>query len=65
MTYALFWLVLVSGAAGLCLVAIRRLGASPWGRALRAVRDDQVVAAVAGKPVSVAATTPYGCSIKY
>ena len=24
---------------------------SPWGRALRAVREDQVVAAIAGKPV--------------
>lgn len=51
MTYALSWLAIVSAAVMLCFVAIRRLGASPWGRALRAVRDDQVVAAVAGKPV--------------
>lgn len=32
-------------------VALGRLAASPWGRALRAVREDQIVAAVAGKPV--------------
>jgi branched-chain amino acid transport system permease protein len=37
-----------------CLVAglvIARLGRSPWGRVLRAIREDQVVASVAGKPV--------------
>ncbi|WP_426955168.1 branched-chain amino acid ABC transporter permease [Muricoccus radiodurans] len=31
---------------------VRRLAASPWGRAVRAVREDQVVAAVAGKTVT-------------
>ncbi len=51
LTYALAWLGFVTLAAALCFVALRRLAASPWGRALRAVRDDQVVAAVAGKPV--------------
>jgi branched-chain amino acid transport system permease protein len=33
-------------------LALSRLVASPWGRALRAVREDQLVAAVAGKPVA-------------
>jgi len=51
-TYALYWLGFVSLAALLCFLAVRRLATSPWGRALRAVRDDQVVAAVAGKPVT-------------
>jgi branched-chain amino acid transport system permease protein len=30
---------------------LSHLARSPWGRALRAVREDQIVAAVAGKPV--------------
>lgn len=51
LTYALAWLGFVSLAAATCFLAVRRLAASPWGRALRAVRDDQVVAGVAGKPV--------------
>lgn len=42
----------VSALVGLVWLALRRLVASPWGRALRAVREDQVVAAVAGKPVA-------------
>ena len=40
---------------GLCLLGlflIQRLAASPWGRVLRAIREDQMVAAVAGKPVT-------------
>lgn len=43
-------------AVALCLTAlflIRRLGTSPWGRVLRAIREDQIVAAVAGKPVTI------------
>lgn len=52
MTYALTWLAIVTAVVLACLLALRRLAASPWGRALRAVRDDQVVAAVAGKPVT-------------
>jgi branched-chain amino acid transport system permease protein len=43
---------IVSALVGLVWLALRRLVASPWGRALRAVREDQVVAAVAGKPVA-------------
>lgn len=41
-------------ATALALVAglvITRLARSPWGRVLRAIRDDQVVASVAGKRV--------------
>jgi branched-chain amino acid transport system permease protein len=34
-----------------CGLVIARLSGSPWGRVLRAIRDDQVVAAVAGKSV--------------
>jgi branched-chain amino acid transport system permease protein len=52
LTYALSWLAAVTLAVVVCLLALRRLASSPWGRALRAVRDDQVVAAVAGKPVT-------------
>jgi branched-chain amino acid transport system permease protein len=44
--------------AGLLLVTVavvwaitERLRVSPWGRALRAIRDDETAAAVAGKPV--------------
>lgn len=46
------WLGIVSGFVATVFLALRRLAASPWGRALRAIRDDQTVAAVAGKPVS-------------
>lgn len=51
--YHLTMLAIVSTLAiGTCLV-VSHLAKSPWGRALRAVREDQVVAAVAGKPVVV------------
>ena len=43
---------IVSALVALVWLALRRLVASPWGRALRAVREDQVVAAVAGKRVA-------------
>ncbi|HWK45487.1 MAG TPA: branched-chain amino acid ABC transporter permease [Stellaceae bacterium] len=46
------YLVLVSVLALLALAALNRLISSPWGRALRAIREDQTVAAVAGKPVT-------------
>ncbi|HKB52802.1 MAG TPA: branched-chain amino acid ABC transporter permease [Ramlibacter sp.] len=52
MPFALTWLGVVTLVVIVWLAALRRLAASPWGRALRAVRDDQVVAAVAGKPVT-------------
>lgn len=51
--YHLTMLAIVSALAiGTCLL-VNHLAKSPWGRALRAVREDQVVAAVAGKPVVV------------
>ena len=52
MTYALVWLGIVTALALINFAALRRLAASPWGRALRAIRDDAVVAAVAGKRVT-------------
>ena len=52
MTYALVWLGIVTVLALINLAALRKLAASPWGRALRAIRDDAVVAAVAGKRVT-------------
>ncbi len=52
MTYALVWLGIVTGLALVNFAALRRLATSPWGRALRAIRDDAVVAAVAGKRVT-------------
>ena len=45
-------LALVSALVLACGWTVRRLAASPWGRAVRAVREDQVVAAVAGKDVT-------------
>jgi branched-chain amino acid transport system permease protein len=49
--FNLAWLGVVSALVVAVWWALRRLSASPWGRALRAIREDQVVAAVAGKPV--------------
>jgi branched-chain amino acid transport system permease protein len=44
-------LLITVAAVILVYVLQRRLLASPWGRALRAVREDQTVAAVAGKSI--------------
>ena len=49
--YQLFYLLLVLVAVGLVYAALERVRRSPFGRVLRAVREDEVVAAVAGKPV--------------
>ncbi len=49
--YDLFYLVLVLAAVALVYVALERLRRSPFGRVLRAIREDETVAAVAGKPV--------------
>ena len=49
--YDLFYLVLVLGAVALAYAALERLRRSPFGRVLRAIREDETVAAVAGKPV--------------
>jgi len=45
------WLAAVALILLAIWAALRRLVRSPWGRALRAVREDQIVAGVAGKNV--------------
>ncbi len=50
--YHLTMLALISAIVLALHLALAHLAASPWGRALRAVREDQTVAAVAGKPVT-------------
>ena len=49
--YDLFYLALVLAAVALVYLALERVRRSPFGRVLRAIREDEVVAAVAGKPV--------------
>lgn len=49
--FNLAWLAVVSTLVFVVWWALRRLAAAPWGRALRAIREDQIVASVAGKPV--------------
>lgn len=44
-------LLITTTAVVLVYLLQRRLLSSPWGRALRAIREDQVVASVAGKSV--------------
>ena len=49
--YHLAMLGIVTSFALVVHFALAYFARSPWGRALRAVREDQVVAAIAGKPV--------------
>ena len=49
--YDLFYLALVVGAVAVVYLALERVRRSPFGRVLRAIREDEIVAAVAGKPV--------------
>ena len=49
--FNLFYLALTWAVVALAYVAVRRLINAPFGRVLRAIRDDDQVAAVAGKPV--------------
>ena len=49
--YDLFYLVLVSAAVALVYLVLERVRVSPFGRVLRAIREDETVAAVAGKAV--------------
>ena len=49
--FPLFYLVLTWALVGIVTFLLSRLLRSPFGRALRAVRDDEQVAAVAGKSV--------------
>lgn len=45
------FMILASLACVVAGLVITRLSRSPWGRVLRAIREDQIVASVAGKPV--------------
>jgi branched-chain amino acid transport system permease protein len=49
--FNLLFLALVWAAVAISLALLARLSHSPFGRVLRAIREDQDVAAVAGKPV--------------
>lgn len=49
--FNLGYLVFVLALLGVALMVVERLRLSPFGRVLRAIRDDQQVAAVAGKNV--------------
>jgi branched-chain amino acid transport system permease protein len=49
--FSIFYLLLTWGIVALAAFALGRLLRSPYGRALRAQRDDEQVAAVAGKSV--------------
>ena len=49
--YDLLYLGLVLAAVAIVYLALERLRRSPFGRVLRAIREDETVAAVAGKPV--------------
>ena len=49
--FNLIFLVIVSAAVLVVFAALQRVRHSPYGRVLRAIRDDDQVAAVAGKPV--------------
>jgi branched-chain amino acid transport system permease protein len=49
--FSLFYLALVSLIVFLVWLLLRRLDASPYGRAMKAIREDQQLAAFAGKQV--------------
>jgi branched-chain amino acid transport system permease protein len=49
--FSLFYLIAVSFVVLLVWVLLRRLDASPYGRAMKAIREDPSLAAFAGKPV--------------
>jgi len=49
--FNLLSLALILSVGGLALILLQRLARSPFGRVLRAIRDDEQAAAVAGKPV--------------
>lgn len=48
-SYALFYLALTAVVVGAVFSALRRLGESPFGRLLRAIKDDELSARVLGK----------------
>jgi branched-chain amino acid transport system permease protein len=48
-SYALFYLALTAVVVGLIFAALRHLGEAPFGRLLRAIKDDELSARVLGK----------------
>lgn len=50
--YGFFYLVIVALILAFCYIALERALRSPWGRALRAVRDEESSAAMSGKYVT-------------
>jgi branched-chain amino acid transport system permease protein len=54
LTYNLFYLCLVAAIAGVTYLALERIVRSPWGRTLKAIREDETAAASLGKnPVRI------------
>jgi branched-chain amino acid transport system permease protein len=54
LTYNIFYLCLVAAIAGLAYLALERIVRSPWGRTLKAIREDETAAASLGKnPVRI------------
>jgi branched-chain amino acid transport system permease protein len=51
MQFDLLCMALCWGLVALCYAALRQLASSPFARVLRAIREDEMVAAVAGKRV--------------
>lgn len=49
MSFQLFFLLLVTVVLGLCYLAIHRAHRSPWGRTLKAIREDEAAAMMQGK----------------
>lgn len=50
--YAYFYLIVVTLIVAVIYVALERISRSPWGRMLRAVRDEEASAAMNGKNVT-------------
>ena len=48
-TFAALNLALLAAVTGLVFLALQRLAASPWGRVLRAIRDNEAAAVALGK----------------
>jgi branched-chain amino acid transport system permease protein len=65
MAWNLAYLALVLAVLGLVWWALERLVASPWGRVLRAIREDEVAAASLGKRASAFRLTSFviGCMV--
>ena len=65
MAWNLAYLALVLAVLGLVWWALERLVASPWGRVLRAIREDEAAAASLGKRASAFRLTSFviGCMV--